>query len=112
MSTEPRPTGEMAALRERVLKALQDPGSITPRRFDRLNGEAITDWQTRAVLDALGLEVCPECGNRVPDERTQRLTPGEVFCSPLTCSAWRTEAIYDHDQRRFVPVSPDQGGDR
>jgi hypothetical protein len=42
------------ALRERVWRAICDPGAFTPRGDDYQ--EPITRWQQRAVLDALGLE--------------------------------------------------------
>lgn len=48
-------------VRRRVLAAITDPGSVTPRKRERLYGEPVIEWQARAVMDVLPyLDVCAE----------------------------------------------------
>lgn len=46
-------------------------------------------------------KVCPVCERPVPT-----FEPGEVgpFCTPITCSAWRTTAVFNHDTRQWDDV--------
>lgn len=47
---------------------------------------------------------CPECGNRVPSSTTRR-RPGETFCTPGTCPAWRVVGRIERGGH-VVPVDP------